>query len=154
MLVRDAAALLSGPEGLASQLRTSQLTGTAATPSLLLDIGTATDSIPAHLRRAVTIRDQHCRFPGFDQPPAACQPHHLIPRADGGPHRLTNLLLLCAFHHLIAVHRWGWTLTLNPDITVTATSPDATRTFHSHSPPAHAARPGMARQGAARQGAA
>jgi hypothetical protein len=144
MLVRDAAALLSGPRGLASQLRAGLLFGTAASPSLLLDIGTASDSIPAHLRRAVTIRDRHCRFPGCEQPPAACQPHHLIPRADGGPHSLTNLLLLCTFHHLIAVHRWGWTLTLNPDITVTATSPDETRIFHSHSPPASAARQGVA----------
>ena len=144
MLVRDAAALLSGPGGLASSLRTGLLFGTAATPSLLLDIGTASDSIPTHLRRAVTIRDRHCRFPGCDQPPAACQPHHLIPRADGGPHSLTNLLLLCTFHHLIAVHRSGWTLTLNPDVTVTVRSPDGTHIFHSHSPPDSAARQGAA----------
>ena len=40
---------------------------------------------------------------------------------------------------LIAIHRWGWTLTLNPDTTTTATSPDGTRTLHSHGPPAEAA---------------
>jgi HNH endonuclease len=95
--------------------------------------------LAAHLRRAVIIRDRHCRFPGCDQPAAACQPHHIIPRAAGGPHRLTNLLLLCSFHHLIAVHRWDWTITLHPDATVTATSPDRTQIFHSHSPPANAA---------------
>jgi hypothetical protein len=41
----------------------------------------------------------------------------------------------CPFHHLIAVHRWGWTLALNPDGTTTATSPDGKRVFHSHGPP-------------------
>ena len=91
-----------------------------------------------HLRRAVTIRDRHCRFPGCHQPAAACQPHHIIPRSKGGPARLTNLLNLCTFHHLIAVHRWGWGITLHPDGTVTATGPDG-RTLHSHGPPATAA---------------
>ena len=43
---------------------------------------------------------------------------------------------LCAFHHLIAIHRWGWTLRLKPDGTTTATSPDGRRTYHSHGPPA------------------
>jgi hypothetical protein len=88
-----------------------------------------------HLRRAVTARDRHCRFPGCDQPAAACQPHHIIPRSQGGPTSLTNMLLLCTFHHLIAVHRWGWGIVLLPDGTVTATSPDRTRTLHSHGPP-------------------
>jgi len=46
---------------------------------------------------------------------------------------------LRTFHHLIAVHRWGWHVTLHPDATVTATSPDRTRTLHSHGPPARAA---------------
>ncbi len=45
-------ALLSGPAGLASRLRTTRLTGPAASISLPLDCGTATDTIPAHMRRA------------------------------------------------------------------------------------------------------
>ena len=44
---------------------------------------------------------------------------------------------LCGFHHLTAIHRWGWDLRLNPDGTTTATSPDRTRTLHSHGPPGH-----------------
>jgi hypothetical protein len=48
------------------------------------------------------------------------------------------LILLCAFHHLIVVHEWGWTITLNPDGTTTMTNPDRTRIYHSHSPPAAA----------------
>jgi predicted restriction endonuclease len=65
----------------------------------------------------------------------ACQPHHIIPRAQGGSTSLNNLLELCTFHHLIAVHRWGWAIVLHPDGTVIATSPDGTKTLHSHGPP-------------------
>ena len=61
------------------------------------------------------------------------------PGPPGGPTTLANCLLLCSFHHLIAVHRWGWSLALGADGTVAATSPDGTRTLHSHSPPSAAA---------------
>jgi hypothetical protein len=139
LILRDAVALLSGPAGLAAWLRTSQLSGPAASMSLPLDIGAATETIPAHLRRAVIVRDQHCRFPsGCDVLPAACQVHHIVPRSQGGPTKLANLGLFCAFHHLIVIHRWGWTIALNADGTFTATSPDRSRTLHSHSPPAAA----------------
>jgi hypothetical protein len=139
ILLDRAADLLSGPHGLGAWLRTGLLDGPAASVSLPLDVGAATETIPAHLRRLVIARDRHCRFPGCDQPPAACQPHHILPRSQGGPTSLTNLLLLCSFHHLIAVHRWGWSIVLLPDGTVTATSPDRTRTLRSHGPPSQAA---------------
>jgi hypothetical protein len=135
MIVKAAADLLSGPGGLASYLRTRLAPGTVASVSLPLDVGALTETIPVHLRRAVAVRDRGCRFPGCDQPVAACQPHHIIPRAQGGPTCLTNLALLCTFHHLVAVHRWGWGITLHPDGTVTATSPDGDKTLHSHGPP-------------------
>jgi hypothetical protein len=131
--------VLSGPTGLAAYLRTGLLNGPAAAMSLPLDTGAATETIPAHLRRLVITRDRHCRFPGCEQPPAACHPHHILPRSEGGRACLTNLLLLCVFHHLIAVHRWGWGIVLLPDGTVTATSPDRRRTLHSHGPPSRAA---------------
>jgi hypothetical protein len=135
LAIGHAARLLSGPGGLASWLRTSQLAGPAATVSPPLDIGAATDTIPFHLRRAIARRDAHCRFPGCQQPAAACHVHHLVPRSQGGATSIGNCCLLCAFHHLVAVHRWGWRLTLNPDGTTTATSPDGDRTYHSHAPP-------------------
>jgi hypothetical protein len=139
MILAAAADLLSGPGGLAGYLRTRLAPGTVASVSLPLDVGAITDTIPVHLRRAVAVRDRGCRFPGCDQPVAACHPHHIIPRAQGGPTSLTNLMLLCAFHHLIAVHRWGWGIALHPDGTVTATSPDDGKTLHSHGPPPAAA---------------
>jgi hypothetical protein len=35
----------------------------------------------------------------------------------------------------VAIHRLGWTVTLNPDGTTTAISPDKTKILRSHSPP-------------------
>ena len=134
-----AADVLSGPAGLAACLRTGVLGGAAAAVSLPLDTGKATDSIPAHLRRLVCLRDRHCRWPGCYQPPARCHPHHIRPRHKGGKTSLVNLALLCSFHHLIMVHREGWQIVLNPDATVTVTSPDGDRVLHSHSPPTQAA---------------
>jgi hypothetical protein len=142
-LLAMAADVLSGPGGLASWLRQSQLTGAAAGPSLPLDVplpldtGQAGPAIPAHLRRAATARHPHCAFPGCGQPASVCQIHHLIPRSAGGPTALGNLVPLCGFHHLTVIHRWGWTLTLHPDGTTTATSPDGRRSYHSHGPPSH-----------------
>ncbi len=136
-LLRWAIEVLSGPRGLAADLRTSLLDGPLGRKSLPLDVGEASSDVSAHLRRAVTLRDGHCVFPGCDQPPQACQVHHVIPRCRGGPTALPNLALVCAFHHLIVIHSWGWTLELDPDGSVTATSPDG-RILRSHGPPAAA----------------
>jgi Domain of unknown function (DUF222)/HNH endonuclease len=136
LILSRAVRLLSGPAGLAAWLRTTLTAGPAAAISQPLDIGAATEVIPPHLRRAVVLRDRHCGFPGCYRPPAACHVHHIIPRSRGGTTSLANCLLLCSFHHLVAVHRWGWTIRLHPDGTTTATSPDGRKTLHSHSPPA------------------
>jgi hypothetical protein len=143
-LLAMAADVLSGPGGLAAWLRQSQLPdGPGAGPSLPLDVplpldaGEAGPAIPAHLRRATAARHPHCAFPGCGQPSSLCQIHHLVPRSAGGPTALRNLVPLCVFHHLIAIHRWGWTLRLKPDGTTTATSPDGRRTHHSHGPSGH-----------------
>ena len=130
--------LLSGPGGLASHLRGTLLGAPFNTPSQPLDLGRTTRTIPPHLRTAVIQRDQHCQFPGCTQPPSVCEVHHLVPWAKGGPTSLANLRLLCRFHHLIAIHQWGWTITCHPDGTRTATAPDG-RTLHSHGPPTHVA---------------
>ena len=138
-ILAQAIALLSGPSGRAAWLRRKTTGIPAATISLPLDIAATFDTIPVHLRRAVRKRDKHCRFPGCDLPAAGCEVHHIQHRKDGGRHALTNLALLCRFHHLIAIHRWGWQFTLHPDGTTTAVSPDGTKTLHSHPPPSKAA---------------
>jgi hypothetical protein len=135
LVLAEAVDLLSGPGGPAAALRAGVPCPPAAAASLPLDVGKATDTIPPHLRRAVIVRDRTCRFPGCQQPAAACDVHHVVWRVRGGRTQLINLVLLCRFHHLIAIHQWGWTITLHPDATVTAVSPDGRRTLHSHSPP-------------------
>jgi Domain of unknown function (DUF222) len=139
LVLAQAVRLLSGPGGLAAALRAGVPFRPAASASLPLDTGAAADTVPPHLRRAVIVRDRTCRFPGCQQPPAACDVHHVVWRSRGGRDQLVNLVLLCRFHHLIAIHQWGWTITLHSDATVTAVSPDRRRTHRSHSPPAAAA---------------
>ena len=52
--------------------------------------------------------------------------------------RSKDCVLLCPFHHQVVIHRWGWTLVVNPDGTTTAWNKDKTKTLHSHGPPARA----------------
>ena len=68
-----------------------------------LDVGRRTPVISPALRRAVIVRDRHCRFPGCDRPHPWCDAHHVRHWADGGDTALTNLLLLCRRHHR-AIH--------------------------------------------------
>jgi hypothetical protein len=97
-LLAMAADVLSGPGGLASWLRQSQLTGPGTSASLPVDVplpldaGEAGPVIPAHLRRAATSRHPHCAFPGCGQPSSVCQIHHLTPRSAGGQTALRNLI--------------------------------------------------------------
>jgi hypothetical protein len=134
-IIGKAVDLLSGPGGLASFLRRRQLGARLGGPSLPLDVGVSAD-IPAAIRRAVILRDQHCRFPGgCDQPAAGCEVHHLRHRANGGPTSVKDCALFCFFHHQVVIHQWGWTVVLNPDGTTTAWNKDKTKIIHSHSPP-------------------
>jgi hypothetical protein len=135
-IIGAAADLVSGPGGLASVLRTGLLTARLAGPSLPLDVGVSSN-VPAGIRQAILQRaGGHCEWAGgCRQPASACHVHHLTRKADGGKTSVKDCVLLCSFHHLVAVHRWGWTLILNPDGTTTAYSPDGTKVLHSHSPP-------------------
>jgi hypothetical protein len=112
-LLHYAADVLSGSAGLASFLRTGLLAAEfPPSVSLPLDIGKVTHTVPPPMRRGVIARDRHCAAPGCRQRARACQVHHIIPRSQGGATALGNLILLCPFHHLIAIHRWGWTISL------------------------------------------
>ena len=136
-IIGKAVELLSGPGGLASFLR-RQLGIRAGGPSLPLDIGYS-NTVPAHIRNAVRLRDRHCQWAGrCSQPASACQVHHTRHKTDGGKTSLTDCVLLCAYHHQIMIHRKGWTLAVNPDGTTTAWNKDKTKILHSHGPPARA----------------
>ena len=134
-IIGKAVDLLSGPGGLASFLRRRQLGTRLGGPSLPLDIGYS-ETIPAGIRNAVTLRDQHCRWAGgCNQPASACQVHHVRHKKSGGQTSTKDCVLLCWFHHQIAIHRWGWTLVLNADGTTTAWNKDKTKVLYSHGPP-------------------
>ena len=134
-IIGTAVDLLSGPGGLASFLRRRQLGARLAGLSLPLDIGYS-ETIPAGIRNAVILRDRHCQWAGrCDQPAAACEVHHVTHKANGGKTSVKDCVLLCTFHHQVVIHRWGWTLILNPDGTTTAWNKDRTKVLHSHGPP-------------------
>ena len=131
-IARLAIDFVSGPSGLASALRTGLLEPPFNTSSLPLDVGHS-DSIPAHIRRAVILRDKHCAWPGgCDRPAAASDVHHLRHKKDGGPTSVTDCGLFCEFHHETAIHRWGWQVILHPDGTFEAISPDGRQTLRKH----------------------
>ena len=137
-VIGKAVDLLSGPGGLAGFLRRRQLGVRLGGPSLPLDIGYS-ESIPAGIRNAVTLRDRKCRWAGgCDQPASACDVHHVKHKANGGKTSARDCVLLCFFHHQVVIHQQGWTLVLNPDGTTTARNKDKTKVLHSHGPPARA----------------
>ena len=139
-MIGKAVDLLSGPGGLASFLRRRQLGARLGGPSLPLDIGYA-ETIPAGIRNAV-----HPAGPAL---PVGGRLRPARRGVRGAPHQaqgqrrqdqsVKDCVLLCPFHHQIVIHRWGWTLVLNPDGTTTAWNKDKTKVLHSHGPPA---RPG------------
>ncbi len=106
----------------------SLIAAVLGTTSEVLDIGRKTRIVHSGMRRALALRDQHCQYPGCTRPPARCHAHHIQHWAHGGATALTNLVLLCHYHHRV-VHNDGWTITPNPG---------APPSFH---PPAWAGRP-------------
>ena len=63
-----------------------------------LDVGRRTRTIPRGIRRALTARDQGCRFPGCSF--KRYVDGHLVRHwAEGGETKLSNLVTLCHFHH-------------------------------------------------------
>jgi hypothetical protein len=134
-IVEQAIELLSGPGGLISFVRRGMFGGKLGGPSIPLDVGYS-QSIPAGIRNAVRLRDQHCQWAGgCHQPASTCQVHHTTHKASGGKTSLKDCVLLCWFHHQVVIHQMGWTLVVNPDGTTTAWNKDRSKTLHSHGPP-------------------
>ncbi|MEU7815618.1 DUF222 domain-containing protein [Pseudonocardia sp. NPDC049154] len=69
-----------------------------------LDVGRLSRTVPDGLRRAVTVRDGGCAFPGCDRPPSWCEIHHVREWQHGGPTSLGNLVMLCTVHHRLIHH--------------------------------------------------
>jgi hypothetical protein len=86
----------------------SVVRGVTAGTSEPLELGRMTRVPSAAQRRAVILRDRHCRFPGCDRPPAWGDVHHIRHWPDGGRTDLCNLLLLCRRHHRLCHARHGF----------------------------------------------
>jgi hypothetical protein len=82
-----------------------------AGPSVILDMGRTVRIATPKQRRALAIRDRHCRFPGCRRQPQWCDAHHIEGWvATLGETNIDNLILLCRRHHTL-VHNSRWTIT-------------------------------------------
>src|SRR5690606_2424144 len=64
----------------------------------LLDVGRRTRAIPSAIGRALWLRDRGCRVPGCGRT-RHLHAHHIQPWAEGGPTKVSNLVLVCSGHH-------------------------------------------------------
>ncbi len=94
-----------------------------------LDMGREIRLANRRQRRALERRDGGCIFPGCDAPIGWCDAHHVIWWDDDGPTDITNLALLCRYHHGVT-HRSGWTMTATTGQRFTWTTPLG-QTLHS-----------------------
>jgi hypothetical protein len=77
----------------------------------VLDIGQQSARWPPAVRRAITLRDGGCIFPGCDRPPSWSDIHHCTPFSEDGRTSVVNGALLCRRHHRF-VHAHGWRVKL------------------------------------------
>jgi hypothetical protein len=78
-----------------------------------LSVGRKTRSIPPSIARALSRRDQGCRFPGCGRD-RFVDAHHIHHWAHGGETALTNLVQLCRHHHRL-LHEGGFTVEARGD---------------------------------------
>jgi hypothetical protein len=97
-----------------------------------LDVGRTTRTFTTAQRRAVTVRDRHCVFPGCDRPPPWCDVHHVIHWIDGGETAVSNGALLCRRHHVLH-HEGGFGIE-GSDGHLVVTRPDGS-VIAKHGPP-------------------
>ena len=99
-----------------------------------LMLGRRTRAPSVAMVRALRRRDRTCRFPGCERV-RYTDAHHIVWWSRGGRTDLSNLVLVCGFHHRL-VHEGGWGLRLEPDTTVRWFRPDGERFRAGAGPPA------------------
>ena len=67
--------------------------------------------MPAHISRALGLRDKTCRFPGCCES-RYVDAHHIQHWADGGDTSLDNLVTLCRYHHR-QLHRGSYGISVD-----------------------------------------
>lgn len=80
-----------------------------------LDIGRTSRTVSTAIRRAVTLRDGGCAFPGCAVPARWCEIHHVTHWAHGGPTSLANCVALCGRHHHL-IHHADWRIEITGGI--------------------------------------
>jgi len=78
-----------------------------------LSVGPTTRTIPRKLRRFILHRDGGACTADGCRSRYRLQPHHIIPRSQGGTHDPDNLTTLCWFHHHVVIHRNGYHINPN-----------------------------------------
>jgi hypothetical protein len=84
--------------------------------------GRRSRSIPPSLRRALTLRDRSCTFPGCTHD-RFLHGHHIQHWLHGGATTMNNLGLLCTHHHHM-VHEGGWSVERQADGELRFRAPD------------------------------
>lgn len=79
----------------------------------VLNVGRRTRTIPPAIRRALTLRDSGCCFPGCCET-RFVDAHHIHHWCDGGETSLDNLVLLCRHHHRL-LHQEGFAIVKGAD---------------------------------------
>lgn len=88
--------------------------------SEVLDVGQTSRLVTPAIRRALSIRDGGCIFPGCVATDAQCEAHHVVPWHLGGATAIGNMVLLCPHHHaMIEPQRFNsdadqWTIKFDP----------------------------------------
>lgn len=78
----------------------------------VLNIGRRSRTVPAHIRRALSIRDKTCCVPGCTQS-RYIDAHHIVHWADGGETSLDNLVSLCRACHR-KIHQGVFSIRMEP----------------------------------------
>jgi hypothetical protein len=77
----------------------------------VLNIGRKSRTVPAHIGRALSLRDKTCRFPGCCES-KYIDAHHIQHWVDGGGTSLDNLVTLCRYHHR-QLHKGSYRISLD-----------------------------------------
>jgi len=103
--------------------------------SVVVDVGRSMRVVSTPTRRALNVRDGHCRWPGCDRPASWSAAHHLVHWICGGATDLDNLILLCHRHHT-RIHEGGWQLLSVDDRLVAMPPPEPLLTRSARAPAA------------------
>ncbi len=80
---------------------------------LPLSVGRASPTWPAAIRKAIVVRDRHCRWPGCELPAPWTDVHHVQHWEHGGETSVTNGVLLCRRHHTFLHAHADWSITFH-----------------------------------------